>query len=139
MVAHSDWRIAALGVRAAWRPGMAATRFASTSAPIATMAMDSVGTVGLGTAAISRANLVQSDLPTTMPTGTPTTVPRSATTDACDATVAASCRRVKPSVFKSARSRRRRRTEVMSVNASAKIAPTASPAARTIGAPPTVR
>ena len=71
-------------MRAARRPGIAATRLASTSAPIATIAIDSVGTVGLGTAEISRANSVQSRRPATMPTGTPTMVPSSATTDACD-------------------------------------------------------
>ena len=43
----------------------------------------------------------------------------------CQATTPASCRRVKPNVFRSARSCRRRRTDVTSVSASATTAPAA--------------
>ena len=48
-VAHSAWRSAAVWVRAAWMPGMAATRLPRMRAPMATMAMVRVGTVGSGT------------------------------------------------------------------------------------------
>ena len=47
---QSARRSSAVGVRAAIRPGRAATTFARTSAPTATRAIDSPGTVGAGTA-----------------------------------------------------------------------------------------
>lgn len=43
---HASCRSTAVGVRAAWSPGMAATRLASARAPTATRMMVSVGTVG---------------------------------------------------------------------------------------------
>jgi len=106
---YSAWSNRAAGVRAATRPGTAATRFASTRPPIPTATIAVAGTVGCGTAEIVRANRVQSQRPVTMPAGIPTTVPMRATTVACAATVAASWRLVYPSVFRSASSRRRRR------------------------------
>ena len=45
-----------MGVRAAMRPGTAATTLASTSAPTAMSTIESVGTLGAGTAWISSAN-----------------------------------------------------------------------------------
>ena len=71
-----------------------------------------------------------------MPSGIPMTSPTMATTVDCQATVVASCRRVKPSVFSSARSRRRRRTDVTSASPSAATVPTATPAARITGIVP---
>lgn len=47
--AHSDRNTSAVGVRAAMRPGMTATRLAKTIAPMAMRITDSSGTVGSGT------------------------------------------------------------------------------------------
>ena len=68
-VAHSAWRRSAVRVRAAWSPGIAATRLARTSAPTAMSAIVSAGTVGWGTAWIARAKRSQSDRPRMMPSG----------------------------------------------------------------------
>ena len=59
-----------------------------------------------------------------------------AATVACQATAAASCLWVKPSVFNKARSRRRRRTEAASVRPRAAMAPAARPTARITGVDP---
>ena len=72
---HSARSTNAMGVRAAIRPGMAATTFASTSAPTAMITTVRTGTFGAGTTWISRAKRSQSHRPTTMPRGTPTIVP----------------------------------------------------------------
>jgi hypothetical protein len=47
---HSDRSNTAVGVRAALRPGSAATMLASTTAPTATITTDTTGTVASGTA-----------------------------------------------------------------------------------------
>jgi hypothetical protein len=49
LAAYSVRRSRAAGVRAAMRPGMAATRLPSTRAPTAMAPITSAGTVGLGT------------------------------------------------------------------------------------------
>jgi hypothetical protein len=59
-----------------------------------------------------------------------------AATDACQATVTASWRLVNPKVFSNPRSRRRRRTEAVSVMARAPTAPAASAAAKMAGVSP---
>ena len=102
-------------MRAAMRPGTAATMFARASAPTTMTAIKVPGTVGAGTALISWAKRTHSDRPMMMPAGTPMTMPTATATLDCQATAAAAWRWVKPSVFNKARSRRRRRTEAMSV------------------------
>ena len=76
---------------------------------------ESTGTVGSGTASMLRAKRVHSSRPKTIPTGIPTMMPATAVTVDCHATTRLSCRGVKPSAFKRARSRRRWRTEATSV------------------------
>lgn len=70
-------------MRAADTPGGIATRIASTSAPTTTMMIWPRGTDGNGTAKISRAKRVHNQRPNTIPSGTPTTIPTVAATDAC--------------------------------------------------------
>ena len=62
--------------------------------------------------------------------------PTIAGTEDCQATVAASCRWVKPRVLSTARSRRRRRTEAIRVSPSAPMAPAARMAASAEGVEP---
>ena len=91
---------------------------------------------GSGTADSERANTIHSQRPAATPTGTPMTTPPAAITVDCQAMVAASCRRVKPSVFSSARSRRRRRTDATRARPRAATAPAATPPARITGIVP---
>ena len=72
---HSTRSSAAVRVRAACSPGIAATRLASTSAPTATIASVTTGTVGCGTASIAAGEQLPEQRPVTMPIGTPTTTP----------------------------------------------------------------
>ncbi len=138
-MAHSARSTNAVGVRAAIRPGRAATRLAKTRAPMPTRITETTGTVGSVTASMLRAKRVQSWRPRMIPTGIPTMTPTAAVTVACHATTAVSCRGVNPSAFKRARSRLRWRTEATSVSASATIAPAASPPASTTGVAPMLR
>jgi hypothetical protein len=55
-----------VGVRAAMRPGSAATRLANINAPSPTTTIHSTGTVGSGTAEIPLANRAQSHRPTAL-------------------------------------------------------------------------
>src|SRR5439155_15210509 len=83
-------RTRAAGVRAAMRPGIAATRLASTTAPAATRAIEPAGTLGAGTTWMLSANRSHRARPRAMPSGTPTTVPIATTALDCQATTAAS-------------------------------------------------
>ena len=91
---------------------------------------------GSGTAESSRANSSHSQRPAAMPSGTPMITPTTATTVDCQAMAPASWRRVKPSVFSRARSRRRRRTDATRVSPRAATVPAATPPARITGIVP---
>ena len=65
------------------------------------------GVAGAGTAPISCAKASHKTRPMATPTGMPTTVPIHTAMLDCQATTAANCRPVNPSVFNKARSRRR--------------------------------
>ena len=67
------------------------------------------------------------------------TAPMSPSIVACHTTAAASIRFVNPNVFMIARSRRRRRTDAMSVSAKAMTAPAANPVASSSGVAPIER
>lgn len=112
--------------------GTAATRLARRSAPTATRIKET-GTVGCGTALMSRAKRSHSSRPAMIPMGMPTAAETVAMVDACYAIAAANWRAVKPSDFKGARSRRRLTD---AINVSASIAPTARPMASTTGVAP---
>ncbi len=86
---HSVRRARFAGVRAAMRPGTAATRLASARAPSAIRRTGSMGTLGSGTASISWAKRSHSERPSAMPSGTPKTVPAPTATVDCQAMVAA--------------------------------------------------
>ncbi len=136
---YSARRASAVGVRAALRPGSAATRLANARAPMPTSTTANTGTVASGTASMPRANRVHSSRPRAMPSGIPTTAPITEMTVACQATAAASCLPTKPSAFSNPRSRLRRRTEAARVRARATMAPSARPAARMTGVEPMLR
>ncbi len=63
---------------------------AKTKAPSAMSTIDTIGTVGSGTAEIPWANSVQSHRPSAMPRGMPNRTPMATDTDDCHATDAAS-------------------------------------------------
>jgi hypothetical protein len=112
---HSARSPRAVGVRDAIRPRIAATMLARKSAPTPMRTTEVPGNAGDGTASISCANASHKRRPRAIPTGIPTIVPiRTAMLD-CQATTAANCRLVNPSVFNSATSRRRRRIEATKV------------------------
>jgi hypothetical protein len=126
MLAYSVRRTSAVDVRAAMRPGIAATTMAKMIVPTPTNRIDDRGIDASGTASMLRAKSIHSSRPMTMPRGIPKRAPKTAATVACQAIAEASCRCVKPSAFKSAKSRQRRRTDAPSVMPSAAIAPNAN-------------
>lgn len=87
---HSARNISDVGVLAAMRPGIAATTLASTRPPMTMKSTDTAGTVGEGTALISRAKRPHRKRPTMMPSGTPTTVPKLTAIVDCQAMALAS-------------------------------------------------
>jgi hypothetical protein len=72
---HSARSSRAVGVRAARRPGRAATTLARTSPPTTMITTEVTGTDGDGTASISLAKRLHRNRPRMIPRGTPTTVP----------------------------------------------------------------
>lgn len=94
--------------------------------PTPTNRIDDRGIDASDTASMLRAKSIHSSRPMTMLRGIPKRAPKTAATVACQAIAEASCRCVKPSAFKSAKSRQRRRTDAPSVMPSAAIAPNAN-------------
>ena len=84
--------VRAPSARAAYLPGNAATRSASTSAPRPTYTSGNVGTVAPGTAEISWSKMIQSQRPGAMPTGIPAMSRMATAIVNCQATVAVSWR-----------------------------------------------
>src|SRR5579863_10236781 len=123
----------AVGVRAARRPGIAATMLANTRAPSPIPTTTHAGTLGSGTAWMPFAKRSHKRRPTTTPSGRPIIVPIATEMLDCQATIAASWRPDRPSVFSTARSRRRRPTDATRVIARAATAPPASPTPRIVG------
>ena len=123
----------AVSVRAAWRPGIAATRLARTARRARRARSRAPGPSARARRGSDGRRDSRARARARCPAGMPMIVPIATATVDCHATTPASCRRVKPNVLSSARSRRRRRTDVTSVSASATTAPAASAAPRYSG------
>ena len=103
-------------VRAAGGPGRRRRGSRGRARRTVTSVIVNAGTVGWAPPSIVWAKRSHNERPTTMPTGTPTTLPIPTAMVDCHATTEASCRRVKPIVLNRARLRRRRRTDATNVS-----------------------
>ena len=106
----------------------------------ATRSTKTTGTLGVGTVWMLWANRSQSQRPSAIPSGTPTTVPIVTVIVDCQATAAASSRPGEPERLQQGKiAVRRRRTEASKVSARAAMAPAARPAPRKTGVSPSER
>src|SRR6185437_13589302 len=132
---HSLLRTAAGRVFAARSAGNMAITFTARSAAGTRSSTPSTGHVGSVATPSSSATASHTTRPVTRPSGIPTTRPTAATVLACHAIVARTWRRAKPSVLRTASSRRRRRTAITSAKPTASSATSPTKTASATGNP----